>query len=76
MLRDLGLPHGELARRAGMARETLSRWETGAQRPSLEDLEKVVAAAGARLDIRIVLPESKLIELVNEQLESCRLPSG
>ena len=69
MLRDLGLPHGELARRAGMARETLSRWETGAQRPSLEDLEKVVAAAGARLDIRIVLPESKLIELVNEQLD-------
>ncbi len=69
MLRDLGLPHGELARRAGMARETLSRWETGAQRPSLEDLEKVVAAAGARLDIRIVLPESKLVELVNEQLD-------
>lgn len=69
MLRDLGLPHGELAQRAGMARETLSRWETGAQRPSLEDLEKVVTAAGARLDVRVVLPESKLIELVHEQLD-------
>lgn len=69
MLRHLGLPHGELAQRAGMARETLSRWETGAQRPSLEDLEKVVTAAGARLDVRVVLPEPKLIELVHEQLD-------
>jgi transcriptional regulator with XRE-family HTH domain len=69
VLRDLGLPHGELAQRAGMARETLSRWETGVQRPSLEDLEKVVTAAGARLDVQVVLPESKLIELVHEQLD-------
>jgi transcriptional regulator with XRE-family HTH domain len=69
MLRELGLPHGELAKRAGMARETLSRWETDAQCPSLEDLEKVAAAAGARLDIRVVLPEAKLVELVGEQLD-------
>ncbi len=69
MLRELGLPHGELAQRAGMARETLSRWETGAQCPSLEDLEKVAAAAGARLDVRVVLPEAKLVELVGEQLD-------
>jgi transcriptional regulator with XRE-family HTH domain len=69
MLRDLGLPHGELAQRAGMARETLSRWETGAQHPSLEDLEKVVTAAGARLDVQVVLPEPKLVELVGEQLD-------
>jgi transcriptional regulator with XRE-family HTH domain len=69
VLRDLGLPHGELAQRAGMARETLSRWETGAQRPSLEDLEKVVTAAGARLDVQVVLPEPKLVELVGEQLD-------
>jgi transcriptional regulator with XRE-family HTH domain len=64
MLRDLGLPHGELAQRADMARETLSRWETGAQRPSLEDLEKVVTAAGARLDVQVVLPEPKLVVVV------------
>jgi len=69
VLRDLGLPHGELAERAGMARETLSRWETGAQRPSLEDLEKVVTAAGARLDVQVVLPEPKHVELVGEQLD-------
>lgn len=69
VLRDLGLPHGELAQRAGMARETLSRWETGAQRPSLEDLEKVVTAAGARLDVQVVLPEPKLVALVGEQLD-------
>lgn len=65
----MGLPHGELAQRAGMARETLSRWETGAQCPSLEDLEKVVTAAGARLDVQVLLPEPKLVELVGEQLD-------
>lgn len=69
MLRGLGLPHGELARRAGMARETLSRWETGVQRPSLEDLERVVNAAGAELEVRVLLPEAKLIELAREQLD-------
>ena len=37
--------------------------------PSLEDLEKVAAAAGARLDVRVVLPEAKLVELVGEQLD-------
>jgi transcriptional regulator with XRE-family HTH domain len=68
-LRELGLSHGELATRAGMARETLSRWETGVQRPSLEDLERVVKVAGAELDVQIRLPEAKLIELAREQRE-------
>ncbi|MGH2946499.1 MAG: helix-turn-helix transcriptional regulator [Solirubrobacteraceae bacterium] len=64
-----GLSQGELAARAGVARETLSRWATGAQTPSMEALERVVAAAGSRLDVRLLPPESKLIELVHDQLD-------
>jgi len=69
VLREQGLPHGELAVRAGLARETLSRWESGAQHPSLESLERVVEAAGAQLEVRIIPAEGKLIELVREQLD-------
>ena len=64
-----GLSHGELAARAGVARETLSRWATGAQRPSLEALDEVVGAAGLQLDVRLLPAEPKLVELVHEQLD-------
>ncbi len=68
-LRQDGLAQDELARRAGVARETLSRWETGAQHPSLEGLEQVVTAAGFQLQVTLLPADPKLIELVNEQLE-------
>jgi transcriptional regulator with XRE-family HTH domain len=68
-LRGRGLAQDELARRAGIARETLSRWESGAQRPSLESLDRVAAAAGVRLEVRLVPAEPKLVELVREQLD-------
>lgn len=68
-LTDLGVSHGELAARAGVARETLSRWGTSTQRPSLEALGEVVAAAGMRLDVRVLPAEPKLVELVQEQLD-------
>jgi transcriptional regulator with XRE-family HTH domain len=69
MLRGQGLAQDELARRAGVARETLSRWESGAQRPSLESLDRVAAAAGMRLEVQLVLAEPKLVELACEQLD-------
>ncbi len=53
-LRERGLTQGELARRAGIARETLSRWESGAQHPSLESLDRIAAAAGVRLEVQLV----------------------
>lgn len=68
-LRKHGLPQGELAQRAGLARETLSRWETGANRPSLEALEEVVGAAGFTLDVRMLPAEPKLVALVHDQLD-------
>jgi transcriptional regulator with XRE-family HTH domain len=68
VLREQGLSQGELAARAHVARETLSRWESGAQHPSLESLRRVVAAAGAELDVRVVAADLKLVELARDQL--------
>jgi hypothetical protein len=52
-----------------VARETLSRWESGAQHPSLESLAHVASAAGYQLEVRLVPAEPKLVELVNDQLD-------
>jgi transcriptional regulator with XRE-family HTH domain len=69
MLRGQGLAQDELARRAGIARETLSRWGSGAQHPSLESLDRVAAAAGMRLEVQLVPAEPKLVELACGQLD-------
>jgi transcriptional regulator with XRE-family HTH domain len=68
-LRGRGLTQGELARRAGIARETLSRWESGAQHPSLESLDRIAAAAGVRLEVQLIPAEPKLVEMACEQLD-------
>jgi transcriptional regulator with XRE-family HTH domain len=68
-LRGRGLADAELAVRAGLARETLTRWASGAQTPSLETLERVAAAAGAQLEVRIVEPDAELLALAGDQLE-------
>lgn len=68
-LRARGLTQEELARRVGVARETLSRWESGAQQPSFESLARLATAAGARLDVRLEPAEPGLIALVEDQLE-------
>ena len=68
-LRGRGLADAELAVRAGLARETLARWASGAQRPSLETLERVAAVAGAQLEVRILEPDAELLALAGDQLE-------
>src|SRR6202522_3966764 len=68
-LRQRGFTQVELARRVGVARETLSRWESGVQRPSLEDLERVVCATGARLELQIVPAERELVAVIDEEYE-------
>ena len=68
-LKQHGLSHGELAARTGVARETLSRWATEANRPSLEALQAVVDAAGLQLDITLIEAEPKLIALAHDQLD-------
>lgn len=64
-----GLPRDELAARLGIARETVSRWSTGTNRPSLDALQQAAAAAGFRLEVRLRSAEPKLVALVHDQLD-------
>jgi transcriptional regulator with XRE-family HTH domain len=46
-----GLSQEELARRAGTSRPTVSAYEHGRKAPSADTLERLLAAAGVRLDL-------------------------
>ncbi len=48
---DAGLSQTELARRAGTSQATLSAYESGAKRPSVETLSRLLAATGRRLSV-------------------------
>src|SRR3954469_20905880 len=49
--RSAGLSQQELARRSGTSQATISAYENGAKEPSLRTLDRVLAAAGARLTV-------------------------
>ena len=46
-----GLTQHALAARAGTSQATISAYESGRKRPSLETLDRVLAATGARLTV-------------------------
>jgi transcriptional regulator with XRE-family HTH domain len=66
-LQMLGVSDAELAARVGVARETITRWRSGAQRPSLDALEDLAAVAGAQLDVRLVGADAEHISLARDQ---------
>lgn len=49
-----GLSQGDLARRAGTSQPAISRYESGASSPSVETLDRLLAAMGARLENSVV----------------------
>ena len=51
-----GLSQEALARKAGLARLTVIRIETGSQSPTLDSLERVAKALGVRL--RALIPDN------------------
>ena len=51
--RRAGLSQTELARSAGVTQSVISAYESGARQPSLPVLEKLVAATGLELELRI-----------------------
>jgi transcriptional regulator with XRE-family HTH domain len=64
-----GLTQQQLAVRSGRPRETIARWESGAQVPSLEAVTALVADCGLDLVLRLAARDTTLIESVREQLE-------
>lgn len=50
-----GLSQASLAIRAGTSQSAVARYEAGATQPSLPTLERLVAACGARLELRLAV---------------------
>jgi uncharacterized protein len=58
-----GLSQTELARRAAVTQSVISAYESGARQPSLPVLERLVAATGLKLELRLLKPPSPLARL-------------
>jgi predicted nucleotidyltransferase/DNA-binding XRE family transcriptional regulator len=58
-----GLSQTELARRAAVTQSVISAYESGARQPSLPVLERLVAATGLELEVRIRKAPSTLARL-------------
>lgn len=52
-----GMTQAELARRAGVPRSNITRFESGSYNPSLELLVRIAAAMGMTLQIQLVAKE-------------------
>lgn len=50
----LGFTQAELARRAGIPRSNITRFESGSYNPSLEMMVRIAAALGMKLEIGLV----------------------
>lgn len=61
--RRAGLSQTELARRAGVTQSVISAYESEARQPSLPVLEKLVAATGLELELRVRKAPSALAPL-------------
>lgn len=71
LLRDArwmtGLTQAEAAQRAGVPRQTISSYESGTRRPSLDTLERLLAGCGLRLRLSVV-PEPGLEDVPTREL--------
>jgi transcriptional regulator with XRE-family HTH domain len=67
--RQAGLSQGELARRLGVARETVARWENAMHEPSFETLQRAVDECGLQLAPRIRNRDGSLQVLIADQLK-------
>lgn len=52
--KELGMTQAELARRAGVPRTNITRFESGSYNPSLEMMVRIAAALGMKLQIELV----------------------
>ncbi|MGH9108931.1 MAG: helix-turn-helix domain-containing protein [Acidimicrobiales bacterium] len=76
--RRAGLTQLELARRCGTTQSVISAYESGARRPSLDTLSRLVGGTGIDLDLRLVRrhraarPAGSLAARVSRQRDAIR----
>jgi transcriptional regulator with XRE-family HTH domain len=63
-----GLTQQQLAARSGRPRETIARWESGTQVPSLDAVSALVAHCELDLVLRLTERDTTLLDRVREQL--------
>jgi len=63
-----GLTQQQLATRSGRPRETIARWESGSQVPSLEAVSAIVGECELDLVLRLTTRDTTLADRVSEQL--------
>jgi predicted nucleotidyltransferase/DNA-binding XRE family transcriptional regulator len=61
--RQAGLSQAQLAKRAGTTQSVVSAYESDARQPSLPMLNRLVAATGLELDVRVRRPRPALTRL-------------
>ncbi len=64
-----GYTQHELAKKAGVSLPTIQNIEGGRANPSLSNIEKILGALNARLEIKINLQSFDLLDLFNMDLE-------
>ena len=64
-----GLTQEQLALRSGHPRETIARWENGAQEPSLSSLQRVIESCSLDLVISLSRLDRSLDEAIGDQRE-------
>ena len=66
---DSGLTQAQLARRLGISQAALAKLERQGSNPTVRTLERVLAAAGRRLELRLARPQPSVDEsLLREAL--------
>ncbi|QNK83457.1 helix-turn-helix transcriptional regulator [Nakamurella sp. PAMC28650] len=70
--RSAGLSQEDLARRAGTSRTAVSAYEHGRKSPSLDTVDRLVAAAGYELDAR---PQIEFSEVKMDRGRPVRVPT-
>lgn len=64
-----GLTQADLARRSGVPRTSIARWEAETREPSLATVQAMVAACGLSLDIGLSSGDASLRDQVHDQRE-------
>jgi transcriptional regulator with XRE-family HTH domain len=63
-----GLTQDELARRSGVQRSVIARWEQGGVQPGFDNMLEVIEACGFDLPLQLVPRETALLERLEKNL--------